>query len=115
MGLGTGIHLVRGVGPQSYVQYQAPQVGGITLTLATAPDMGSADVNDKGSASTMDKTGAGYDAVININPTFGTEVLSGLNIFMGGHMTEQYEQTAELNADGNLREIIGRALKAKAF
>jgi len=89
-GLGTGVYLVRGVGPQSNVQYTFPTMGGITLTAAVAPDMGSGNVNDLGVGTTADNTGAGYDGTININPTFGTEILSGLNIFAGGHYTEHY-------------------------
>jgi hypothetical protein len=89
-GLGTGIQLVSGVGTNNNIQYTTPTVGGITVALATAPDMGSADVNDKGSAVSADNTGAGYDARININPSLGTEILSGLNLFAGGHVGERY-------------------------
>ena len=89
-GLGTGIQLVQGVGANSNVQYTTPKVGGITVALAVAPDMGSADVNDKGSAGSADNTGSGYDATVNINPSFGTEILSGLDIFVGGHVGERY-------------------------
>jgi len=97
MGLGTGIYLVRGVGPQSNVMYTTPTAAGITLTAAVAPDMGSADVADKASGVSDDGTGRGYDATININPSLGTEVLSGLNLFVGAHMSENWNQTAELN------------------
>jgi len=97
MGLGTGIYLVRGVGPQNNVQYTTPTAAGVTLTVAVAPDMGSADTADNASAATYDGTGKGYDATININPSLGTEVLSGLNLFVGGHMSENYNQTSGLN------------------
>ena len=97
MGLGTGVHLVRGVGPQQNVQYKTPTIFGVTLTAAVAPDMGAADTADKGTAATYDGTGKGMDATININPSMGTEVLSGLNIFAGGHYTENFDQTAGLN------------------
>ena len=80
------------------MQYTLPTMGGITIVGAVAPDMGSADVVDKGSGYTDgDYTGAGYDATINMNPTFGLEALSGLNLFVGAHMTEHYNQTAHLN------------------
>ena len=53
---------------------------GVTITLATAPDMGSADNNDKGASSDDgDTNGAGYDGTININPSFGTEILSEIS------------------------------------
>jgi hypothetical protein len=96
-GLGTGVYLVRGVGPQSNIMYTTPTVGGITATLAVAHDMGAGNAADKTKSSTDDNTGAGYDATVNVNPSFGTEILSGLNLFAGAHMTEHYDQTAGLN------------------
>jgi len=104
-GLGTGVYLVRGVGPQSNVQYTTPTVYGITLVAAVAPDMGSADVADVGHSTTGGgATGAGHDVTLNINPSFGSEALSGLNLFVGGHQTEHYNQTAKLN---NRYEAVG--------
>jgi len=96
-GLGTGIQLVKGVGANNNVQYTTPTVFGITMAVAVAPDMGSADVNDKGTASTNDNTGKGMDATINVNPSFGTEILSGLNLFVGGHYTEMYVDSTPSN------------------
>jgi len=112
MGLGTGIKLVSGVGPQSNVQYTTPTVGGITLVLATAPDMGGADVADKGysGATASDKTGAGYDATININPTLGTEILSGLNLFVGAHMVEHYVGDAKPQNEAGYEAVGGITL-----
>jgi len=108
MGLGTGIQLVSGIGPQSNIQYKSPTVAGTTITLAMAPDMGAADAADKSvSGATHDGTGAGYDATININPSFGTEILSGLNVFIGGHQTENYNQTGGLN---NAYQGVGELL-----
>jgi len=89
-GLGTGIKLVSGVGPQSNIQYKTPTVAGMTITLAMAPDMGSGNVADGGVGVAADDSGAGYDATININPSFGTEILSGLNLFVGAHTQEHY-------------------------
>jgi len=109
-GLGTGVYLVRGVGPQSNVQYTFPTMAGITLKAAVAPDMGSGNVNDLGVGTSVDNTGAGYDATININPSFGTEILSGLNIFAGGHMTEHYatiRQNDRYEAVGGVTLDIG--------
>jgi len=98
MGLGTGIQLVSGVGPNSNVQYTTPTVFGITLVGAVAPDMGSADVADKGaSGSAGGSSMSGYDATININPSLGTEALSGLNLFVGAHITENTNETSGLD------------------
>jgi len=97
-GLGTGVQLVAGIGKNSNVQYTLPTMGGITLVGAVAPDMGSADVADNANGSDEgDTTGAGYDATVNINPSFGLEALSGLNLFVGGHYTDHYDETAHLN------------------
>ena len=88
-GLGTGIQLVRGVGTSPNMQYTTPTILGITLTGAMSHDIGGADVNDKGaSGDAGGTTGKGYDATININPSLGTEILSGLNLFAGLHGTE---------------------------
>jgi len=84
--LGTGVQLVRGVGANSNVQYTTPKVLGSFITVAHAPEMGSADVNDKGSSG-LGGSGSGYDATINVNPSLGTEILSGLNLYVGGHTT----------------------------
>jgi len=98
MGLGTGIQLVSGVGTQVNMQYSSPTIAGINVKVARAPDVGAADTADKSaSGGTDDQTGAGTDMTININPAFGTEILSGLNLFVGGHMTEHYNGTAGLN------------------
>jgi outer membrane protein OmpU len=109
MGLGTGVQLVRGVGTNSNVQYKTPKILGITITGAVAPDMGSADVGDKASsgATAGDTTGAGYDATININPSFGTELLSGLNLFVGAHYTDQMELNNRYEGVGGITFDIG--------
>jgi len=89
MGLGTGVQLVSGVGTSDNVQYTTPTVLGTTITLATAPAQGSADTADKGASGEAGSgTGAAYDGTININPSFGTELLSGLNLFAGASYTE---------------------------
>jgi hypothetical protein len=95
-GLGTGVQLVSGIGTEQNIQYKLPTVFGTTITLAMAPDIGAGDAADKTrSTSGESVTGAGYDATININPAMGTEILSGLNMFVGGHYTEVYDQTQE--------------------
>ena len=87
--LGTGIKLVSGSGNSPNMQYKSPTIAGTTLTLATAPDDGAGKANDKGSSGAgSGSTGAAYDATVNINPSAGTEILSGLNLFVGGSMTE---------------------------
>jgi len=89
-GLSTGVKLVSGVGTSSNVQYKTARVPGIglTLTAAYAPDMGSTDQADKTVSGSRGALGRGYDVVINLNPSMGTEILSGLNIFAGAHETQ---------------------------
>jgi outer membrane protein OmpU len=96
-GLGTGVQLVSGIGPNMNIQYTTPKILGFTIATAVAHQMGASDTNDKGSSgvNTTNK-GKGYDMTINLNPSFGTEALSGLNLFVGGHYTDVYKP-ADLN------------------
>ena len=64
-----------------------------------APEMGAADTADKTYASASNSKDAGYDAVININPSLGTEILAGLNIFAGAHYAESTDSNATLGQD----------------
>tara|TARA_B100000029_G_C17587156_1_gene961476 strand:- start:273 stop:1349 length:1077 start_codon:yes stop_codon:yes gene_type:complete len=97
MGLGTGIKLVSGAGPENNVMYTTPTVMGTTITLTVAPDYGSGNTADKGSASASDQAGTGYDGTININPSLGTEFLSGLDVWVGYSTRESFqgEETTE--------------------
>ena len=96
-GLGTGIQLVSGIGTQQNVQYKSPSIFGATLSFAVAPDTGAADAADKSNSVSESVSGKGYDATININPSLGTEILSGLNMFVGAHTTETYRDTNSAN------------------
>jgi len=109
MGLGTGVQLVAGVGANSNMQYKTPTILGTTMSFAVAPDMGSGNVSDKasGGATASDTTGAGYDATININPSFGTELLSGLNLFVGAHYTDQMEKNNRYEGVGGITFDVG--------
>merc|ERR1712096_222055 len=83
-GLGTGIQMPKGVGTSPNVMYTTPKVLGITLTGAVSHDVGGDDVADKTSSGDGGgTTGRGYDVTANINPSLGTEILSGLNFFAG--------------------------------
>ena len=98
-GLGTGIKMVSGVGTSMNIQYTTPTVLGTTIVVAMAPQMGVADTADMTTATNDDEKGKGYDATININPSLGTEILSGLNLFVGGHYTEQTTGSAAIEND----------------
>ena len=88
-GLGTHVKLACGAGSAMNIQYATPTVLGTTIKLAYAPKMGAVDTADKAAGAGTVGSGKGYDAVININPSLGTEVLSGLNVYAGGHYTEK--------------------------
>jgi len=92
MGLGTGVQLVSGAGTSQNVMYTTPTLLGTTLTLTKGWNRGQADGADNatGGATAGDETGAVHDGTININPSFGTEILSGLNIFAGASTTDSH-------------------------
>jgi len=106
-GVGTGVQLVSGVGTSMNVQYTTPKIAGITISLAHAPNAGVADTADV-SYSGVDAGGTGkaYDAVVSLNPTMGTDVLSGLNMFVGASYTETYKSHAAGNQDDNRYEGV---------
>jgi hypothetical protein len=103
-GLSTGIKNVGGVSTSTNIQYTTPTIAGITLVLAHAPAMGQADTADKVSGGQQTSKGKGYDATININPALGTEILTGLNLFVGAHYTEHNENSTFEN---DLYEAVG--------
>ena len=106
-GLSTHVKLVSGVGPSMNIQYTTPTVLGTTIAVAMAPQMGVADTADKTTAAGEDEKGKGYDATININPSMGFEILSGLNLFVGAHYTER--TTASSTIDNDLYEGVAGA------
>ena len=95
----TGVILANGVGSSMNISYTTPKFAGTTLELAWAPEMGASDTADKSYASASNSKDAGYDAVLNINPSLGTEILSGLNIYLGGHYAESTDFNSTLYQD----------------
>jgi len=93
-GVSTGVRLALGSGASQNVQYTTPTVLGTTITLTYAPQYGAADTADKTTASNGTSNDGSYDATININPSLGTEILSGLNIFGGAATIEASEKEA---------------------
>ena len=97
--LSTGVKLANGAGSSMNISYTTPKIAGTTIEVAYAPEMGAADTADKSQATASNSKDAGYDAVININPSLGTEILSGLNIFAGAHYAESTDNNATLGQD----------------
>jgi len=91
-GLSGGVKTVLGVGSSDNVQYTLPTVLGTTVALTYAHDVGSADTADKstGTGGAGNDTSRGYDMTIKMNPSLGTEILSGLNLYAGGSYIERY-------------------------
>ena len=84
-GLSGGVKTVLGVGSSDNVQYTTPTILGTTIKLTYAHEVGVSDTADKAaSGSSNTSTGVGYDGTIKINPSLGTEILSGLNLYGGG-------------------------------
>ena len=93
-GMGTGIDMPKGVSSSMNIQYSTPRVAGIMLKAAVAPGANNATaVNDKtasGDGGTYKSSG--YDLVADINPSFGIDALSGLNIFVGGSRSDTHKE-----------------------
>jgi len=90
-GLSGGVKTVLGVGASNNIQYTSPTVLGTTIALTHTYDYGSSDTADKVNTNTESKNGKGYDATIKINPSLGTEILSGLNLYAGGSVIDVYD------------------------
>ena len=96
-GLSGGVKTVLGVGSSDNVQWTSPTALGATISVAYAYDVGSADTADKvAGGGTANETGRGYDATIKINPSLGTEILSGLNLYAGASTIEVYDNANTL-------------------
>jgi len=94
-GMSTGIILPTGAGTSGNIKYTTPKILGITIAGTLAPQIGATDNGDKTQSGPGNSSnGKGKDVVLNINPSFGTEVLSDLNLFVGAAETEQYGNSA---------------------
>jgi outer membrane protein OmpU len=105
-GLSGGVKTVLGVSQSDNIQYTTPQMLGTTIAVTYAHDVGSADTADKatGTAGVNNTTGSGYDITAKINPSLGTEILSGLNLYAGASVIEQFDNG---NANEDKYEAVG--------
>jgi hypothetical protein len=94
-GLSGGVKTVLGSGSSDNIQYTSPTVLGTTIAATYAHDVGTSDTADKASKASMDLTGRGYDLTVKINPSLGTEILSGLNLYAGASTIETYQGANE--------------------
>ena len=89
-GVSGGVKTVLGVGSSNNVQYTTPTILGTTIAVTYAHDQGVSDTADKATKTASGGVGSGYDATIKINPSLGTEILSGLNLYAGGSVIETH-------------------------
>jgi len=88
-GMGTGIDLQKGVASAMNIGWTSPAFMGATLKLAVAPGGNKAAfANDKAVGGANTHKQGGYDALLQVNPSFGTDVLSGLTVWVGGSATD---------------------------
>ena len=99
-GLNPGVKLVGGVGTSMNLQYTSPTWGGSKFILAYAPEVGASDTADNtaSGAANVDLE-SGYDAIIHVNPSLGTEILSGLNLYVGASYKEKTEKNITYTQD----------------
>jgi len=91
--LGTGIDLPKGVSSSMNIGWTSPSFMGSSLKVAVAPGSATgATANDKGVGGTGGGLGSGYDVLLDMNPSFGTDALAGLNVWVGGSRINQYKE-----------------------
>jgi len=99
-GLNPGVKLVGGVGTSMNLQYTSPTWGGSKFVFAYAPEVGASDTADKtASGAANADLESGYDAIFHINPSLGTEILSGLNLYIGASYKEKAEKNINKTQD----------------
>jgi len=89
-GVSGGVKTVLGVGSSNNIQWALPKFLGTEIALTYAHDQGASDTADKSTGNSQTETGRGYDATVKINPSLGTEILSGLNLYAGASTIETY-------------------------
>ena len=115
--VGTGVHLINGVGSSMNVQYKTPVILGplgATLAIAYAPRVNGTSTNDKAQGGTSGgaDSGQGLDVTLNLNPNWG-DWNSGLNIFAGAHRNDKTEPNRAVAAKSHNREHGEGVLGAK--
>jgi len=107
-GVTTGIDLISGVGASTNIQYKTPTALGITLSAAWAGVNDGVQNSDKSTSGSVPSTyQSGHDVMLNINPSFGTDVLSGLNIFVGGSETNNEATSNGKPANDHQEAVAG--------
>ena len=95
-GLSGDVKTVLGSGASNNVMYTTPTMYGTTIALTYAHDYGVTDTNDKTTKAGETDTARSYDVTIKMNPSLGSEILSGLNLYAGGSIIEQHNNANDL-------------------
>jgi len=82
--VGTGIDLPKGVSSSMNVGWSSPAFMGSTLKVAYTANNDATFVNDKSVSGIDSHKKGGYDILLDMNPSFGTDALAGLNVWVGG-------------------------------
>ena len=89
-GMASGFDFQKGVSSAMNIGWTSPSFMGTTLKLAVAPGGNKAAfTNDKSVGGANTEKQGGYDALIEIKPSFGVDALSGWTVWAGGSETEQ--------------------------
>ena len=109
--LGTGIDLPKGVSSSMNIGWTSPSFMGSTLKIAVAPGSNDATFNnDKGvSGAANTSLNGGYDILLDMNPSFGTDALAGWKLWVGGSRTDQNVEQglSKANTDDHREGIAG--------
>jgi len=104
-GMTSGFDFQKGVSSAMNIGWTSPSFAGITLKAAIAPKGNKAAfTNDKAVGGANTHLQGGYDLVLDMKPDFGVDVLSGLNVWVGGSETEREGATSSVN-HGNHQEV----------
>ena len=89
-GMASGFDFQKGVSSAMNIGWTSPSFMGTTLKLAVAPGGNKAAfTNEKGVGGANTVKQSGYDALIEIIPSFGVDALSGWTVCAGGSETQQ--------------------------
>jgi len=94
-GLSGTVKTVLGSGSSQNIMYTTPTILGTTIAYTYAHDLGTTDVADKTVGDTEDARKDGQDLTVKINPSLGSEILSGLNIYLGAHQSDYYGNASQ--------------------
>ena len=99
-GMTSGFDFQKGVSSAMNIGWTSPTFMGTTLKLAVAPGGNKASfTDDKGVGGANTEKQSGYDALIEIKPSFGVDALSGWTVWAGGSETQQAIKNAGKNGN----------------